>query len=269
MRLPQSLLVGPPRVSRTCALLLVLVVPGCDEPTTAVLVTTPTVAFARTVDTHSRANMVWQDLVDVGPVGSPSFVTAGIRGDGRNKLGDVAAPANEYQGNYCGVRATIFDQRGENGNLNPDPDSDYSSTMDGQCGGGRRTMVLNIGPDGAPTETAPMFLIDAIWTLGPGAVRVQPMDFGLQDNLSDCRFSFDAAYANASSVRLSRLPDVPVTDAAGGEVMARQWRLQSQGTHSAACLKLQRNGKYLDGGRYYLPFDVTITQVPYPFKRYP
>jgi hypothetical protein len=272
MRLPDSLLVGHPRISAMGGLLAAFAVLGCEEPVTAVPATTPTVAFARTVDTHSRANLVWQDVIDTGSPGAPSLVTAGIRGDGKNKYGGSEAPANEYQGSVCGVRATIFDQKGENGNLNPDPDSDYNSTMDVACGGGRRSMVLNIGTEGAtagehaPVVTGPMFLIDAIWTLGPGAVRLQPMDFGVQDGQSDCRFSFNTAYAGASSVRLTRLPDVPI----GATVTARQWRLQSQGTHTAACLILQKSGKYADNGaRYTLPFDVTITQAQYPFDTYP
>lgn len=262
MRLLPSPLIGRPRFSRTVGLLFALVVVGCDQPVAAVPPTAPTVAFARTVDTHSRANLVWQDLVDIGSPGAPNVVAAGIRGDGRNRVGDPAASGSEYQGSYCGVRATIYDQKGENGNLNPDVDTDYTSGC-----GGIRTMVLDIGANGAPVVSGPMFLIDAIWTLGPGAVVLQPMDFGLQDGQSNCRFSFNASYGNgASNVRLSRLPDVQVSPT----VTARQWRLQSQGTHMAACLTVTRAGKYVDtGGRYSLPFDVTITQVPYPYDTYP
>ena len=258
--------VGPAAVPRVCGVLAALVALGCHESVTAVPVTHATVNAARGVDTHSRANLVWQDAVDVGTANAPNIVPAGIRGDGRNKKGEVAVPANEYQGDYCGVRAFIYDQRGEDGNLNPDPDTYYTSAMDTTtCRGGRKLALYLAGADSTPVMTGPMFLIDAIWKLGLGAVVVQPMDFGVQDNTSSCRFSFNAAYTGASNVRLSRLVDVQV-----GMVTARQWRLETQGTHKAACLATQPNGRYVDTGtRYKLPFAVTITQVPYPYTTYP
>jgi len=59
-------------------------------------------------------------------------------------------------------------------------------------------------------------------------------------------------------------------DSVGQTVTARQWRLESQGTHKAACLATKPNGRYVDtSARYYLPFAVTITQVPYPYATYP
>ena len=256
--------VGPAAVPRVCGVLAALVALGCHESVTAVPVTHATVNAARGVDTHSRANLVWQDAVDVGMPSVPNIVPAGIRGDGKDKFGQAAAPANEYQGDYCGVRAFIYDQRGEDGNLNPDTDTDYNAAM-ATCGSARKMALYLAGTDAAPTMTGPMFLIDAIWKLGPGAVVVQPMDFGVQDNTSSCRFSFNAAYTDASNVRLSRLADVQV-----GGVTARQWRLESQATHKAACLATQPNGRYVDTGtRYTLPFAVTITQVPYPYTTYP
>jgi len=265
MLLHEWLRVGPAAVPRVCGVLAALVALGCHDSVTAVPVTHATVNAARGVDTHSRANLVWQDAVDVGMPSVPNIVPAGIRGDGKDKFGQAAAPANEYQGDYCGVRAFIYDQRGEDGNLNPDPDTYYTSAMDLKCGSARKMAVYLAGPDSTPVMTGPMFLIDAIWKLGPGAVVVQPMDFGVQDNTSSCRFSFNAAYTFASNVRLSRLSDVQVEG-----VTARQWRLESQGTHKAACLATQPNGRYVDTGtRYYLPFAVTITQVPYPYTTYP
>jgi hypothetical protein len=246
-----------------------VVLVGCNDPVTAVQATHQVLASARNVDTHSRANMLWQDSVDIGTVSAPNVVPAGIRGDGRNKFGQFAAPENEYQGNYCGVRAFIYDQRGEDGNLDPDTDTDYTSAMAPTCGSARQMAFYLGGSDVAPLVAGPHLLIDGLWKLGPGAVVVQPMDFGVQE-ASSCRFSFNASYAGASNVRLSRLADVQVVNRDNVTVTARQWRLQSQGTHRAACLVVQPNGKYLDGGtRYYLPFAVTITQVPYPFATYP
>lgn len=268
MLLHEWLRVSPAGMTRAFGVLAVLVLSGCDDPVSTVPPRMhPTGEFSLTIDTHSRANLVWQDFVDVGTASAPSVVPAGIRGDGRNKSGELGTPdINEYQGDFCGVRAFIYDQRGENGNLNPDPDTYYTSAMDTRCHGARK-MALYLGAP-TPFVTGPIFFFDAIWTLGPGAVVVQPMNFGVQDVMTPaCRFYFDASYTGASNVRISRLADVPISNT----VVARQWRVESQGTHNAACLELQRNGKYVDTGRprYYLPFAVTITQVPYPYATFP
>jgi len=138
------------------------------------------------------------------------------------------------------------------------------------CGTARQMAFYLGGPSAAPNLTGPHFIVDAIWKLGPGAVVVQPMNYGMHDG-TNCRLYFDASYPEASNVQVSRLADVQVVNAAGQTVSARQWRLESQGSHKAACLVRQSpNGKYVDTGtRYYLPFAVVITQVPYPFATYP
>lgn len=268
MLLPRCWHVEPAKSPRACALLAVLFLAGCEEPVTPVAATPATFVAAKSVDAHSRANLVWQDSVDVGTAAVPNIVPAGIRGDHRNKLGQAAPPANEYQGNYCGVRAFIDDQRGEDGALNPDTDTDYTSAMASGCGIARQIAFYTGGQSVAPIVTGPHFFIDAIWKLALGAVVVQPMNYGMQG--TSCRLFFDASYTGASNVRLSRLADVQVATGSGATVTARQWRLESQGGHSAACLALQPNGRYVDTGiRYYLPFAVAITQVPYPFVTYP
>jgi len=246
----------------------VLLAAGCEEPVTPVTATPATLAAARNVDTHSRANLVWQDSIDIGTASAPNVIAAGIRGDGRNRFGQASAPANEYQGDYCGVRAFIYDQRGEDGNLDPDPDTYYTSSMAPTCGDARQ-MAFYLGGQGvAPIVTGPHFFISRLWTLDPGAVVVEPMNYGMQG--TSCRLYFDASYKVASNVRLSRIADVQLVNASGQTVSARRWRLESQGAHNAACLALQPNGKDIDTGvRYYLPFAVTITQVPYPFSTYP
>jgi hypothetical protein len=88
----------------------------------------------------------------------------------------------------------------------------------------------------------------------------------MQGTTSCGELDFSAAYSGSSNARLTRLPDG--TDSNGAAI--RRWRLESQGTHTAACVMMQSNGKFVDSGlRYYLPFGVTITQVRYPSPTYP
>jgi hypothetical protein len=211
-------------------------------------------------DIHSRSNLVWDDLVVAG------VPSAGIRGDGRNRYGQTAEPLNEYQAEFCGVRGFLYDGRGESGNLDFDPDTYYdAATMASTCGSAR-VMNFNIGSATAiaasPTVTlGPHVIVAGLWQMMPGQSRLQPQTFGMQGGFS-CRLDFDAQYTGASKVRVTRLADV------GG---VRQWRLESQGNHVAACVTQDpKSGKWKDTGvRYYLPFAATITQVPYPFAVYP
>jgi hypothetical protein len=220
------------------------------------------------VDSHSRANLVWRDSVLLNGL----TIGSGIRGDGRNRTGQRSGILNEYQGNFCGVEAFTWDQRGEDGSLNPDIDVRYDpSTMSAACGSARQVAFFvgdatSIGT--SSTWTGPHILIGGIWTFSQGESRVQPMTYGTQQVI--CRLEFDLQYAGAANARLTRLPDVQTTNGSGQTVTARQWRAESQGNHRAACLRLQPNGKYTDSGiRYFLPFSVTITQVPYPYPVYP
>jgi len=171
-----------------------------------------------------------------------------------------------------GVRAPLYDQRGEDGNLDTDPDVLYdAATMSGACGSARQ-LAFYLGDANAisttPTWVGPHIIVDGIWTLTAGQSRLQPLIIGMQ--LVTCQLRFDATYAGADNIRVSRLPDVSVTDATGHIVAARQWRVESQGNHRAACLTPAANGKYTDTGtRYFLPFSMLVTQVPYPFATYP
>jgi len=241
------------------------------EPSTGVLhqsdESSPTFAVNK-VDTHSRGNLVWRDSVIMNGL----TAAAGIRGDGRNRTGQASGILNEYQGNFCGVEAWIADGRGESGTLDPDTDVRYDpSTMSAACGTARQ-MALYLGTatsiGGFPTWVGPHFFVDGIWALTPGQTRVQPMRFGTQQVV--CLLEFDSQYAGAADIRVTRLPDVQTTNGAGQMVIARQWRAESQGTHVAACLQPKPHGGYADTGtRYFLPFSVLITQVPYPYPAYP
>jgi hypothetical protein len=73
---------------------------------------------------------------------------------------------------------------------------------------------------------------------------------------------FDSAYGGDDIV-VTRLDD---------GTGPRRWLLKSQGSHMAACLVLSKKGvaTYVaTGKKYFLPFAITITEVPYPYPSYP
>ena len=241
-----------------------LVALGCErssDSSLAVSALTAPKAATSTVDTHSRANIVWDDQVMV----NGHLDSAGIRGDGRNRKGQALAPLNEYQSDFCGVRGLIYDQKNESGNLTLDPDTYYTATMSTLCGAARSMAFYLSGNAGSVTTAAPDIIGPSLWSMAPDAVRLQAMLFGMQQ--VTCFLKFDAAYAGASNALVTRLADG--VDASGAVV--RRWRLESQGNHKAACLTLTTNSdRWTDTGRrYYLPFAATVTQVRYPNATFP
>jgi hypothetical protein len=223
-----------------------------------------TEAFAiksKTQFDYSRANLLWDDFVDINGVAT----AAGIRGDNRNRFGQSGAPLNEYQGDYCGVRGYIYDGNGD-GNLDFDADTYYTSSMAASCGSARRLNFYLNGSASAPLIVAPHVLGTSVWGLAPGSSQLVSQRFGMQGALACGELQFNSQYAGSSSARLTRISDT--TDGSG--VAVRRWRLESQGSHTAACVKMQTNGKFVDSGiRYSLPFAVTITQVRYPGPKFP
>src|SRR3954469_7203608 len=150
---------------------LLIVALGCGEgPSTAVRIPagSSSPSFAKTGDTHSRGNAVWNDVVVV----NGASVAAGIRGDGRDRRGQTTGTPNEYQDSFCGVRALLYDQRGESGRLTYDPDTFYdAATMAAACGPVRR-MPIYLGDantiSSTPTWAAPNIFFDALWELTAG-----------------------------------------------------------------------------------------------------
>ena len=238
---------------------------GCENhpasPALKVVPTAPQVA-PPSVNTHSRANMVWNDLVSVNGV----LVASSIRGDGRNRFGQAGAPANEYQSDFCGVRGLIYDGKNESGALDFDPDTFYDpATMSVRCGAARSLALFLAGTGNAATIATPNVKVSGLWSMTPGAISQQTAIVGMQQ-VVPCRFEVNAAYSGASSVRVTRLPDG--SDATGAIV--RRWHIESQGNHVAACLTPTVSDRYVDSGkRYYLPFAATLTQVRYTGETYP
>lgn len=249
------------RSLRTTGLLLVFPVIGCREATSPPLAAFAPhqlpVAAAGSGTSHSRAHITLHATVNVGSPSSLNWVPSGIQGDGRNRFGQADA-VSEYQGDFCGVRTVVYDYQKPYGGINFDTDTDYDAlTMSGPCGS-RRTIAFSLGGP-TPVTSSPNILVKDLWNFAPGESRLMNVTIG--QGLPCSTLQFDAQYAGAGSARVTRLPDVSG---------ARQWVVESQGTHQAACMKQLKSDRQADTGvRYYLPFAMTITQVPYPNARYP
>jgi hypothetical protein len=253
---------GPMRYALPAVALLLLSLPACENQPVEPDSRTPSFGKAPAKDVWSRAVLVWDDSVTINGVA----VAAGIRGDGRNRFGQAAAPVNEYQGDFCGVRGFIYDQSGESGNLEFDSDTYYLASMAPACGASRSLSFYLAGQSAAPIIASPHVLGTAIWPLLNGESRLVAQRFGMQNTTSCGELDFNSVYSGSNNVRLTRLSDG--TDAGG--LAVRRWRIESQGNHTAACVKMQANGKFADSGlRYYLPFGVTITQVRNPSPTFP
>jgi hypothetical protein len=214
-------------------------------------------------DTNARANLVWADLVNVAAPSQPAdWRPAGIQGDGRLKDGSAAtgSPSNEYQGKHCGVYASI-----EAGiDLDFDTDAGYASLMLTACGSARLLSVFLGGSEGPPLMTGPHSIASGLAMLAPGGSRIQSQAFGVQ--LPGCqRLAFDDQYAGSSSPLQTRLADATTQN---GPV--RQWRIESRGTHRAMCIVAGNGGRFFPTGvTYFLPFSLTVTEVPYPYPVFP
>lgn len=245
-----------------CAVIVGIFVVACtqvSEPSSVAV--TPALRYAKPVDMQSRAIFTWADSVDIAPAGAtPNWVTAGIRGDGRNRYGQPAT-ISEYEGDFCGVSAFLGDTYAS---LNADVDFYYTSTMAPKCGSSRQWGFYF---DGATTPTyryAPHVIVMYLGTLAVGQSISQADQFGINQPNCDI-LEFNDAYPPANNFVITRLPDV-----AGQTGVVRQWRVSSQGSHRAMCTVRGNGGKIINTGvSHFLPFSYTLTEVPYPFPTYP
>jgi len=211
-------------------------------------------------DTNSRMNYVLATQVDVSPAGSPANLQpAGIIGDGRLRDGSSAAGGDsEYQGNFCGTVAWVYSM--------PDPNGSPGTGMlrfqpgygTNPCGD-KRYYLMNL--DGVWTRVDPLSRVPDVYWMSVGQTILSVEGFGI--DLPDCQvLKFDPA-VGGDNVSVTRL------DAGTGP---RRWLLRSHGAHMAACTVLRvkgPNGWIPTGKKYYLPFAITITEVPYPSPTYP
>jgi hypothetical protein len=204
------------------------------------------------VDTNSRANYVVGNSVDLG---GGNIQPAGIIGDARLKDGSSANGGDsEYQGGFCGTAGRITTSSNRD-DIIFDPDGDAVALC-----GAARSYRFNL--DGVWTAGGPRAVIYKIWAMPVGSSMTTPLSFGFNPVIAGCTYlAFDSQYGT-DNVMITRV------DAGIGP---RKWAIRSQGTHRAACVVPQRGGNWwtASGKTYYLPFAITVTEVPYPYPTYP
>ena len=260
----------------TAAALACWLIVGCSDPVAVQPLDRPTTNASRPaeslpagvasakVDQTTRARFSWADSVNVGTVAVPEWVWAGIRGDDRLRDGSPrvpGGPSNEYQGSFCGVNAVI------GGQLYVDPDRDWSPSLPADCQPSRYYRYYVNGSNQPPSLVRPSNIVENIGTMAVGETRIQPFQSG---TMSDLGFGlwFDDAYPPASSVLVTRLPNV--TDEFGRSV--RQWRVETRGSHKAVMVVPtggRKPGSTVTNTFPYLPWAMTVTEVPYPFPTFP
>jgi len=202
-------------------------------------------------DTNSRVNYVVADQVDV----NGTMVPAGISGDGRLRDGSSSnGGPSEYQSTFCGVRGRILNVTGA-GTMDFDPDGNSQAIC-----GAARYYTINI--DTGPVHTSPGIWKPgpAIWSIGVGQSASMAVNFGFDSNAFPCQvLAFDAQYGVANLL-ITRIDD---------GTGPRKWIMRTQGLQMGACVaaKLVKGTLvyYATGRQWYLPFSMTITELPYPW----
>lgn len=202
-----------------------------------------------------RALISFSDLVNVAGPGEPEdWRAAGITGDGRLRDGVTASgqPSNEYLGNACGVSANIENGARQGGDLDFDPDLNYSATTG--CGAARYYNFYLAGGEGTPTAVSPHARVFGIWALAVGESVNKGQGFGVR--LANCTLlMFNGQYGGDD------LKVVRVDDGTG----PRRWTVSSQGAHIAACVVQGKKGAATytaTGVKYFLPVSFNVTEVP-------
>ena len=210
-----------------------------------------------------QARYSFADSVNVGTASAPVWVRAGIRGDGRTRNGLTAASGNlggEYQGSFCGVSAVLGRgaQYDENIDFTFNSFRYWADTLPASCKPARGYRFYLDGLNAPPRLLHPLSIVGGVGTMAVGEVMLEPEVFQTGDaEVGGIRF-VDNTSVGTSSVQVTRLPDI--RDDLGRPV--RQWRIESRDTHRALNL-----GDF--SVTYYLPFSLTVTEVPYPFPAYP
>ena len=230
-----------------------------------------TAKVAGNVDMTSRAQLVMADSINVGTMAAPVWVPAAFRGDGRLRDGSPAVsggPSNEYQGNYCSVNAVIASgTKGEGTQLSFQLARFASIALPPNCLPTRYHRYFVNGPTQPPANASSQENIAGISSMSVGQTMVQPFHNGSIAELGYALW-WDDAYPPSSSVLVTRLPNV--IDQFGRSV--RQWRVESRGSHKAVLVlpaTSKKSGQTITSTFYYMPWAMTVTEVPYPFPTYP
>ena len=259
---------------RSCSLALAVAALclGCS-PAADLVAPAPTRAAlaAAKVDQLPRARLSFADSLNVGTASLPQWVPTAYRGDGRLRGGTAGggAVSNEYQGNFCGVTANIgTGTGGQSTQFAFDPDGGWTSSLPAPCQPARFVVAYINGTAGAPGVTRQHLYFPNLGSIAVGDTMIQAWNNGTLAELGQGRW-FDDAYPPAASLRLIRLTNV--TDEFGRSV--RQWRIESRGSHRAMGAindpNSRKGGVIPSGITYYMPWSMTVTEVPYPYPTYP
>jgi len=217
---------------------------------------------------ETKANLVWEDSVNVAPPGQPAtWQKALLTGDYRDLHGSSIAngTSGEYQHGFCGSTAYMQPQGSSypDAALNFDTDFGYDPlTMDSFCGGERYYQIFFAGRASAATRVTPQHFALKLGTLVIGQSISEEVHFGVQ--LTNCApLRYDSTYPPSSNALVTRLPDTLTVNGP-----RRRWRVESQGNHIAMCT-VNTNKGVKPIASYYLPFAYTITEVMAPFPSYP
>jgi hypothetical protein len=221
------------------------------------------------VDTSPKANLVWEETVNVAPPGQAAvWEPALLTGDYRARDGSplTNGKSGEYQGMFCGSDSymEVQDKGVTKTALNFDPDHSYDPvTMDAACGGRRYYNFFIAGRGAAPMVARPQHYALHLGEIAVGQSLIEEVHFGVQQtNCTTLRF--DDVFPPANNARVTRLAD---TVTASGTL--KRWRVESQGSHRAMCTVFTNRGLQSTGVSYYLPFAFTVTEIFYPFPHYP
>jgi hypothetical protein len=263
-----------PAVALTTVVTIVVVMAACvtEEPTAArVDAHVVTANTAATIDNTARARFTMADSINVATDSGPARVPAAVRGDDRLRDGSPAGPSgpsNEYQGDFCSVNAVIGSGlKGEGYQFFLDMARFASSSLPPSCQPTRYNRYYLNGPTGAPVNASTAVSIPEISSMSVGQTMIKPFHSGTMAELGYALF-WDDAYPPASGMLVTRLPNV--IDEYGRSV--RQWRVESRGSHKAVLVlpaTSRKSGPTITTTFYYMPWAMTITEVPYPLPASP
>lgn len=227
------------------AILLLLGAVGCNQYATAPDAERVLLAKGKPAPPPVSAYLEWDD--DLTVVIGTTTVPAGIRGDGRLADGASSSGNSAYQGGLCGV--TGFFQGGADGTTQAQWDL-YSATT---CGIPRVLRFWLGGAGGAATLIPTKSIARDLLSLSVGESRADQFE-GFHIGQANCnRVEFNSAHAGSDNPRRTRL-----SDAANG---ARQWRIESQGSHQAMCIYPAKGRDQSGGLTVAMPWAYTIAEV--------
>jgi hypothetical protein len=187
-----------------------------------------------------QVRLDWDDhlVVDVGGAATP----AGVRGDGRDATGAVGSSA--YQDGLCGVSAIVRTGSRSGGELAFDA---YSA--DG-CDDLRVHHFYMDGAGSAPHTAATKTIAPGLWWMQVHETNEHSEGFHV--GLPQCSRVMYSAALGTDDPRRTRLADVDG---------ARQWRIESQGSHRAVCVYTARGKEQVGQVSAPMPFAFTVTEV--------